>query len=378
MKSAKAFEGGVFWRVSRPMAETQKGQFDYEEAPQRAQRSQDVAGDGGGPGPHLDHPRESPVHLRREAQPGESHKGSGRQRSWRRQLCRATFWLQARCRAAAGGVVKLTMLLLVVCSISLRSLSEDQAVPFNLHRGYVIVVKCSVGRLSDLTAIVDTGVTETVIDVSLVKRLSLETLSDRATFLIQEAPVSAVSIPSLQLGPLRTGSLPGIATDLSFLTQPLGIRPDVLIGMDVLHRASFLIDYRAQRLFFGATSPLAHTAHLIHNERFALVQAVVIGKWLLLQVDTGYPSLLLYGKRAGMVLNSVDLENRVQSLSHTLIAAGLRPSDVRIGNWRAWRREVSVVNAAPDSAGFDGLVGPRILGARRIAFDFENNRISWD
>jgi len=256
-------------------------------------------------------------------------------------------------------------------------MSEDLAVPFKLHRGFLVIVKCSIGELPDLSCIVDTGVTETVVDPSVVHRLSLETRPDHAVFLTQEATVDAVSLPFLKLGPIRTGSLAGIVTDLSSLMAKFGIRPDVLIGMDVLRRTNFVIDYKARQLSFSAVPPLVHSTSLVHDLRFALVESTIMGKRVLLQVDTGFPGLLLYGGWRGQPALAVKWENQVQSVAHTLVAASL-PSEVRIGNWHTQRLELAVISGPPDLFGFDGLIGPQALNAHRIAFDFENNLLSWD
>jgi predicted aspartyl protease len=275
-------------------------------------------------------------------------------------------------------VKRAMLLILLVVSISGRLCSEAQAVSFRLQRGYLIVVKCTIGDLPDLTGIVDTGVTESVVDKSLVERLSLKTREDRATFLTREAPVWAVSIPSLQLGPLRTGPLAGIATDLSTLTGQFGIRPDILIGMDVLHRANFLIDFKARQLLFIAVPSLAHAAPLIHDQRSALVESMVMGKRTVLQVDTGFQGLLLYGERPSTFGGQASSENQIVTPAHTLMAASLCTGEVRIGNWRTSSLEVSVIDAPRHLVGFDGLIGPQALSAHRLAFDFENNLLSWD
>lgn len=270
------------------------------------------------------------------------------------------------------------LLISLVVSFSGELCSQAQAVPFRLQRGYLIVVKCSIGGFPDLTGIVDTGVTESAIDKSLVERLALETRDDRATFLTREAPVWAVTIPSVQLGPLRTGPLAGIATDLSVLTRQFGIRPDILIGMDVLHRTNFLIDYKARQLIFTAVPSLAHAAPLLHDQRLALVEALVMGKRMVLQVDTGFQGLLLYGERPGTFGVRASRANQIVTPAHTLLAASLSAAEVRIGNWRTSSLEASVIDASLELAGFDGLIGPQALSAHRLAFDFENNQLSWD
>src|SRR5262249_2921890 len=162
-------------------------------------------------------------------------------------------------------------------------------VPFQLHRGHIIVAKCSIGGLNDLTAIIDTGASETVLDIAWARKLRLAFEPDSATFISHQAKVWAVTIPALELGPIRADHLPGIAADLSSLRAELGFRPQVVIGMDVLHRSSFVIDYQSHRLVFflepqfqvpqGAVPKLAHSAALIFDNsvsgdasrRFAVV-----------------------------------------------------------------------------------------------------------
>src|SRR5262249_26757048 len=168
-----------------------------------------------------------------------------------------------------------------------------------------------VGDLTDLTAIIDTGASETVLDIALARKLRLALEPDSATFISHQAKVWAVTIPALELGPIRADHLPGIAADLSSLTAELGFRPQVVIGMDVLHRSSFMIDYQSHRLVFlletqfqvpqGAVPQLAHSAPLISDNslsgagrRFAVIEASIAGQTVRLQVDSGFEGLLLY------------------------------------------------------------------------------------
>jgi predicted aspartyl protease len=276
-------------------------------------------------------------------------------------------------------VKRAMLLILLVLSISRWTVAADSSVPFELRRGYLIVVQCSIGELANLTCIIDTGVSESVVDMRLVRRLSLATRVDSAMFLIQEVPVVAVSIPSLHLGPLRTGLLAGIATDLSSLTVHFGIRPDVLIGMDVLHQANFVIDYKARQILFTASPVLRHRVSLASDPRLALVESTIMGQRLLLQVDTGFHGLLLYGRRSGTPAGLAYGKSFVENAARTLTAVGLDSSEVRIGNWRASQVEVSILERAPrETLDFDGVIGAQVLRARRIAFDFDTNTLSWD
>jgi predicted aspartyl protease len=276
--------------------------------------------------------------------------------------------------------------------------TPGEVVPFKLYRGHMIVVECSVGGLKSVTAIIDTGASETVLDMALVGKLSLAIQPDRATFITQQGKVWAVSIPGLQLGPIGVDRLEGIATDLSSLTADLGIRPQVLIGMDVLARLSFVIDYRSRKLVFGQAQRLAHSAPLVSSKpgsslsgdsgfRMMLIDANVWGKRLRLQVDSGFAGLLLYRDRtpdlAGANLSGAAAlgrgESHIANLGQSLRARPLAPSDVQIGDWHQSHAQVLVVDGPPpETADFDGLIGTAFLSPRRVAFDFQNARIYWE
>jgi predicted aspartyl protease len=298
--------------------------------------------------------------------------------------------------------------------------ATSQIVPFKLYRGHMIVARCSVGGLHDLIAVIDTGASETVLDMTLVRKLALPIQTDSATFITQQAKIWAVAIPELQLGPIRVERLPGIATDLSSLTAELGIRPQVLIGMDLLHRSSFLIDYRSRQLvFFQVSQPqvprsqvpqgpapplgfgpllkLPHSAALIPGDstsagRFAVIEASIRGKILRLQVDSGFDGLLLYRARVpgfndDRMFSAVTPvaaafrggEAHVANVSQTLLARSYASPGVEIGDWRAPHAQLLVVDGPPpESAQFDGLIGTAVLSQRRVAFDFQNGMIYWE
>jgi predicted aspartyl protease len=270
--------------------------------------------------------------------------------------------------------------------------SARNVVPFHLYGGHMIVLKCSVGGLGDLTAIVDTGTSETVLDVEVARKLSLAVEPDSATFINQQAKVWAVDLPRLEFGSVAVEHLHGIATDLSSLTAELGIRPQVLIGMDVLRRSSFLIDYRSHRLVFGPVPRLAHSApfvSLVPGEsslRFVVIESTILGHRFRLQVDSGFEGVLLYrdqlpispGDRMSAT-SPAHGQSNVANLGQTLLARSLSPPDVQIGVWHAPHAQLTVVDGtSPESAEFDGLIGAAFLSKGRVAFDFENGMISWE
>ena len=53
------------------------------------------------------------------------------------------------------------------------------------------------------------------------------------------------------LAPLRVESLPVLTQDLSFLRKALGHKVDAIVGLDVLRKSSFTIDYRTKEMLLG-------------------------------------------------------------------------------------------------------------------------------
>lgn len=262
--------------------------------------------------------------------------------------------------------------------LALSNQAFAQTVEFKLHDGYLIVAKCSIGGLRDLTAVVDTGVTETVIDMRLVKRLGLSTASDNATVGIHDMQVRAVSIPEIVFGPLSSASLAGIAIDLTSLNHQFGVRADVLIGMDLLRRQSFLIDYKAKQIKFGSVPHLSHSAPLISADRFLVVQAVVGPKILRLQIDTGFNAILIYGGRV-QSFDDLQMNSQNESFGRRSNAQPISLLGLQIGNWKGTQIAAAVTDDEPSGVvGFEGLLGPTAIGARRLAVDFDQRAISWE
>ena len=261
-------------------------------------------------------------------------------------------------------------------------LAADSALPFKLYGSYLIVINCSLAGTADLTAILDTGVSETVLDWALVKRLSLSVgkTDDTALFLNYPSRVKTVVIPSLGLGPIQVENLVGIAMDLSRSTSELGIRPDLIIGMDVLHRQNFVIDYQGLHIFFGASRPLRWNAKLTGNTRVVTADTVVMGKKLRLQVDTGSSSLLIYGKRFGPVTGSnfADSDATVASVVGSTKAISVDSAELQVGNWHTYHGTVFFSGASSPTGDFAGILGLSTLRPRRVAFDFQQRVLYWE
>jgi hypothetical protein len=190
--------------------------------------------------------------------------------------------------------------------------------------------------------------------------------------------VRAVSIPEIVFGPLSSASLAGIAIDLTSLNHQFGVRADVLIGMDVLRQQSFLIDYKAKQIKFGPVPHLSHSAPLIPADRFLVVQAVVGPKILRLQIDTGFNAILIYGGRV-QSFDDLQMNSQNESFGRRSNAQPISLLGLQIGNWKGTQIAAAVTDDEPSGVvGFEGLLGPTAIGARRFAIDFDQRAISWE
>ena len=266
-----------------------------------------------------------------------------------------------------------------VLLVAIGSVAEDRVVHFDLVNDYLIVTRCSIGNLTSLQAVIDTGSTDIVVDTRVVRRLGLPTTGDSAVFVMRGTAVRGATAPSLVLGPIHTGPIPVIASDLSGIGDQLGIHVDVIIGMNLLRQSDFVIDYKARELRFGPVPTMQHQAQFENVEGLAIVVAGGVDPPLRLLVDTGFPQLLVFR-------NHLAGTNAPHSATVAL-ATGVDPQDLQeiaprsleIGDCRFNRPNLLMSPNSGDLQGaFDGLLGPRFLHAHRIGFDFGRQMLRWE
>lgn len=257
--------------------------------------------------------------------------------------------------------------------------TNDQQVHFELLKGYLIVAPCSIGNLQQLKAVIDTGATTTVFDSRLVRRLSLATAADSATFATRDAKVRSVIVPSVTLGPVKSGPLTVITSDLSDFAAQAGTSVDVIIGMDLLRASNLVIDYGAGVLQFGAVPAMRHHAAMENVAGLATVSIIGFGRPLTLLVDSGFSGLLVFKGRLGQKVRIRDAALKLSTVAGMENLDEFDAASVQIGDWQSPRKKILITkDGRRGPAEFDGLLGPRFLGAGRIAFDFHNHVLWWE
>ena len=248
-------------------------------------------------------------------------------------------------------------------------------VPFKLYRDFAIVARGSVGQRGGLNFLIDTGSSSSVVDVSLARKLRLVTspreISVFGTTVVTEEAV----LPSLQLGPLQVALLPVVVQDLSYFRDIFSVHVDAIVGIDVLSRSSFTVDYEARKLIWGPVEPLSYRLSCDPRFPYPTVRLEIGDRTLRVFVDTGAKELALFENRTGAIPGSpVVREETRTTLAGPVVVKTVELHELTLGTTHWAQREGSLMKGSL----FDGTLGPKWLGAKRISFDAELKVISWE
>jgi hypothetical protein len=251
--------------------------------------------------------------------------------------------------------------------------------PIRLHWGYLVVVEGSIGK-QKLNFLIDTGAYPSVVDQKIARDLGLAGQPSRVSLSNKSIQTRRVVLPSLLLGPIHAESLPVLTEDLSFLQRAVGYKVDAIIGLDVLRKSSFTIDYRAKEMLFGPVESLAFSAPFETGPPIVTVRMTFQTRQLLLAIDTGGPDLMLFQSRLPGSAGFQELgTEKVADVSGGFQRRRVRIPDVFLGDERIGEQIAFVVDDRKDNGdNFDGVLGVRGPQFWRVAFDFEHHRFYWE
>ncbi len=236
--------------------------------------------------------------------------------------------------------------------------------PIRLFWNYLVIVEGSIGNVQKLHFLLDTGAYPSVVDQKIAHNLGLVEQPARVNLSNKTVQTRLVTLPSLLLGPVRVQALPVLTQDLSFLRKALGYKVDAIIGLDVLGKSSFTINYRTKEMLL----PLVTIRTKFQDLQLRLV------------VDTGSPDVMLFESRMpdSASLRTLGVQ-KTANASGTLQLTKIWIPELYLGQETIGGQAAFVVNDHKDDGdNFDGVLGMKGPQFSKIAFDFENRRFSWN
>ena len=255
---------------------------------------------------------------------------------------------------------------------------ERSATPvsFELRESFQIVVRGAIGPFAGLRFLIDTGSIPSMVDRQIARRLGVGVQDSRLVAFGEKTHILSSVLPCIRLGPLRADAIAAGVGDLSFLH---GV--DAIIGLDVLSRSSFSIDYEARQMSFGPMVSHAPTVRLEINSPFLTVQLAIAGQPVRLLVDTGSKRLVLFEQRVRGRLPRLPVTGELV-MYHISGASKLRRvrlPPVSANGFAIERLEGFLSDAPVDGypAEIDGVLGMRALARKGAEFDFERGRLGF-
>jgi Aspartyl protease len=287
----------------------------------------------------------------------------------------------AVCGSAALAGHRTTGLLAVVATVLLSwtpllSLETVAEVPFELYQHHLIVTKGSIGPLNGLSLLIDTGTIPSMVDGRIVRKLHVQAEPSVLVAFGQSVAIQSTILNGFRIGARQPGPVPAGVSDLSYLE---GVRIDAIVGLDVLARTSFSIDYRKRVLRFSPDGREESVAPLELAWPFLTVQMTIGGQQVRLLVDTGSSDLVLFKSRMPAALSRAPWrgDKTVQYASGAARLQRLDLRQVRLGA-RVWDKLTAwALDRALDgySPSIDGVLGVLALECQRVHFDFKRNEL---
>jgi predicted aspartyl protease len=254
-------------------------------------------------------------------------------------------------------------------------LMPRSSIPVSVHNGFVVVAVGQIGGQKQ-NFIIDTGTAPSVLNARVARKLALPVTTAKIVAVGKEIKTGQALVHDLALGPVQVPVLQMNVIDLSQWEKNLGIEVAGLLGMDVLSRASFRLDYDKRELQFGDVEDEGVPVGYNNSTGLALADAVLQGKAVRLIVDTGSDLVVVYGEnwQSGVPAAPRNASQQGTSVAEQVSARPILQPEMQLGGlqFRGMRTYYVPTGAA---AGYDGFFGVRALKLHGISFNRDSQTL---
>jgi Aspartyl protease len=248
-------------------------------------------------------------------------------------------------------------------------------IPVKVYRGFLVVAEGQFGGTSERqNFIIDTGTSPSILNIGAAKHLDLTLSRAKLSAIGRDSQTLAAIVPEIRLGPLQALSVPVLVTDLTAVERDLNLPIAGILGMDVLGRTSFRLDYGSRLMEFGEIAPVGIPVNLSARTDLPIAEIKIGGKLLRLLVDTGSDHLVFFGARSAAEFSPTSTKEMLQgnSVTATVPVRAVSSLEFELSGHR-FQQDAYFV---PDSEEplFDGLLSVRSLGIRVLSLD-ANRRV---
>jgi hypothetical protein len=273
--------------------------------------------------------------------------------------------------------VRKVFLIMTVAMLSVtlaRGAGIPGEIPFKLAQGFGIVVQGGIGPLTKLNFLVDTGAVPSVLNEKVASRIGVTGATGSFALVHQNIEAQYVTVDEVHFGSIRAVGLPMVVVDLARFERLLGLRIDAIIGLDILGRQNFTIDYKHRRITLGLSGSARHVMpveiRIFSGAPYWVLPLNQGGHVFRVLLDTGANHLGLFAGHAPKPVLDLSAAAMTRSPGPLLLTMGDMPL----------KKQLGVVLDEPPGAlqQIDGLLGPTALGITRIEFDWEHQCLRWD
>jgi len=258
-------------------------------------------------------------------------------------------------------------------------------IPFKLVHGFGIVVQGQVGPLFNLNFLVDTGAVPSVLSERVALRIGISGAKGPLALLDKDLGAEYVTVDDVRFGWVHARGLPMVVIDLESFSHFLGTRIDAIVGLDVLVRQAFSIDYKRRSITPGLSEKARHAVqvgiYFNWDAPYWVLPVTLGGQIRRVLLDTGANGLVLFAgpsrrnvtELAGKTIRSTKLTGKIEgrTLQPSLLVMGDGSFQKQLAVELENQRGVALLE-------IDGVLGPTALGITRVEFDWEHKCLRWD